>query len=284
MRRGYADTEAGQIHYRRMGSGDPLLLLHNTTHSSAMFTELIAVLAGDFTCIAPDYPGFGNSDPLPDGATFPGVAEVLLEVIETLGFESTHVFGLHTGNKLGAAMAARTPSRVDRFVLCGAPHSIIPDDERRNAVIRARVSDSLRTYGADSAEAGALKEWADLFHRVTDRWWDPAVLGRRPVDAEHLDRVATSIIEILQMRHSLEAMYAANFAYPWGEVLPDVAVPTLILELGHPDEIEAHGLQGDRLTDRIPSSVWRVVDDADVGTIYESPASIAEPVLDFLDA
>lgn len=282
MRRGYADTAAGQIHYRRIGSGPPILLLHNTNHSSAMFAEVMPALAGEFVCIAPDYPGFGSSDPLPDDVTFPGLAKSLTELLEDLGFESASVFGLHTGNKLGAAMAARTPERVDRFVLCGAPHSIIPEDDHRNAVIRNRVSDSLRSYGADSDESHVLKEWADLYRQVTDKWWDPAVLGNRPLGKKETNRVATTIIETLQMRHSLPEMYAANFAYPWSEDLGDIAAPTLILELGHPDEIEAHGLQGERLRERIPSSDWQIIEGADVGTFFQSPTRVSEPVIDFL--
>ena len=248
-----------------------------------MFSEVMPRLAPTRTCIAPDYPGFGNSDPLPEGLSFPDLAEILFEVLEALDFETASIFGLHTGNKLGAAMAARSPELVDRFVLCGAPHSIIPDDARRNDVIRRRVSETIRTYSGESGESRLVKQWGDLFRRVANLWWDPTVIGDRHLSQSHIDRLATDVIETLQMRNSLYQIYSANFDYAWSEDLDNVAVPTLILELAHPEEVEAYGLQGDQLRDLISASEWLVVEDADVGTFYESPIRIADPVRNFLD-
>ena len=53
-----------QIHYRKAGKGPPVLLLHQSPKSSKELTPVIDGLKKNFTCIAPDTPGNGNSDPL----------------------------------------------------------------------------------------------------------------------------------------------------------------------------------------------------------------------------
>src|SRR5690242_17328012 len=114
MPRGYAESALGQIHYRREGSGPTLLLLSASGRSSRMFTRLVPLIASRFDAIALDTPGFGGSDPLPEGTTIEQIAEAFVAVLDQLGIERPHVYGLHTGNKIATAMAARWPARIDR--------------------------------------------------------------------------------------------------------------------------------------------------------------------------
>ena len=111
MRRGYVDTSLGQVHYRREGAGPPLALFSASGRSSRMFNGLIPLVSSRFDACAFDTPGFGNSDPLPQGTTIERLAECFIEALDALGIERTHVYGLHTGNKIAAAMAARWPAR-----------------------------------------------------------------------------------------------------------------------------------------------------------------------------
>ena len=62
-----ATVDGLSIFYREAGPKDApaILLLHGFPSSSHMFRDLIPLLAGDFHLIAPDYPGFGNSDAPP---------------------------------------------------------------------------------------------------------------------------------------------------------------------------------------------------------------------------
>ena len=55
------------MHYRVAGSGPPLFLLHPSPLSSAFMEPLMRRLAGRVTAIAPDTPGFGDSDPIAGG-------------------------------------------------------------------------------------------------------------------------------------------------------------------------------------------------------------------------
>src|SRR6185312_6784652 len=59
-----ADVGGFKVFYREAGaSGAPkLLLLHGFPSAGHMFRDLIALLADDFHLVAPDLPGFGQSD------------------------------------------------------------------------------------------------------------------------------------------------------------------------------------------------------------------------------
>ena len=64
MKRGYANTPEGQMHYTVEGSGEPLLLLHQTGSSRSLM-KLLPLLSKDYRVFAIDNLGEGNSDPLP---------------------------------------------------------------------------------------------------------------------------------------------------------------------------------------------------------------------------
>jgi pimeloyl-ACP methyl ester carboxylesterase len=66
-----------------------------------------------FTCIAPDTPGFGLSDPLGvDRAEASDFAEAVIEFMDALGIERAAIYGFHTGAMISGALAAAHPDRI----------------------------------------------------------------------------------------------------------------------------------------------------------------------------
>src|SRR6266481_2117570 len=85
------------IFYREAGSRDApkLVLLHGFPASSHQYRNLMPALAQRFHVIAPDYPGFGNSDmPDPDkfAYTFDKTSEIVEAFLKKVGFTR---FGLY---------------------------------------------------------------------------------------------------------------------------------------------------------------------------------------------
>lgn len=78
MKRGYADTPEGQIHYYTHGRGEPLLLLHATPRSARSYARMTRLLGAKFRCFAVDTLGFGSSDPLPAKATMEDLARSMI--------------------------------------------------------------------------------------------------------------------------------------------------------------------------------------------------------------
>ncbi|WP_419815695.1 alpha/beta fold hydrolase [Glacieibacterium sp.] len=121
LRYGYADTNDGQVHYRRVdGPGDrPLVLLHQTASSGAMFELVMAGLAPERPSIAFDTPGFGNSF-VPAGAvSLDYLAGCLVEALDALGVDRFDLCGHHTGGCIALEIAARVPGRVNSLGLIG---------------------------------------------------------------------------------------------------------------------------------------------------------------------
>jgi pimeloyl-ACP methyl ester carboxylesterase len=111
MKRGYADTPEGQIHFYSHGRGAALLMLHETPRAAWSFAPLMHRLGGGFRCLAPDTLGFGMSDPLPPKATMEDLARSMTHFLDAQRIEHAHVLGFHTVNKIAAALAAHFPDR-----------------------------------------------------------------------------------------------------------------------------------------------------------------------------
>jgi pimeloyl-ACP methyl ester carboxylesterase len=81
----YKSIEVDGLNIAYRQSGDPanpkLVLLHGFPASSHQYRNLIRVWADRFHVVAPDYPGFGNSD-RPDRATFAYTFDKISEIVE----------------------------------------------------------------------------------------------------------------------------------------------------------------------------------------------------------
>jgi pimeloyl-ACP methyl ester carboxylesterase len=70
IRKAYADTPAGQMHYRFVpGPGTPLVMYHRAPASSVSFVRMMELMAGGRALYAFDLPGFGNSFAPPGSPT-----------------------------------------------------------------------------------------------------------------------------------------------------------------------------------------------------------------------
>lgn len=109
-----------QVHYRRAGSGTPVILLHQSPNSSQEYIPLIEDLAETYTVIAPDTPGNGLSDPLAlDNPIMTDYAQNVADLMDVLGIEKCPVYGFHTGAVCSLELAWRHPEKVTVGVVNG---------------------------------------------------------------------------------------------------------------------------------------------------------------------
>ncbi|MEO8025978.1 MAG: alpha/beta hydrolase [Bryobacteraceae bacterium] len=110
------------IAYREAGNpaNPKLVLLHGFPASSHQYRDLIPALMDRFHVIAPDYPGFGNSD-MPDPATYAYSFDKISEVVEALlkvkGFDHYGLFVQDYGGPVGFRIVGRKPAALDWLII-----------------------------------------------------------------------------------------------------------------------------------------------------------------------
>ena len=127
IKRGFADTAAGQVHYRMTrqpfaAATRPLVMFHGSPSSSLSLVWLMMHLGETRTVIAFDTMGQGDSCPPPSGdITFEDFARLYAEALTFLGpeFECVDLFGTHTGARIAAEFAIAFPERSGRVILDG---------------------------------------------------------------------------------------------------------------------------------------------------------------------
>ncbi len=109
------------VFYREAGGRDlpTILLLHGFPTSSHMFRNLIPILTEHYHVVAPDFPGFGQTD-LPDRGkfsyTFANLAEVIGKFTETIGLKKFSIYIFDYGSPVGLRMAVKHPERIEAVI------------------------------------------------------------------------------------------------------------------------------------------------------------------------
>ncbi|MGW9028557.1 alpha/beta fold hydrolase [Streptomyces sp. NPDC055722] len=120
------------VSYARVGTGEPLLLLHGIGHHRQAWDPVVDILAAERDVIAVDLPGFGASPALPDGLAYglSSVVPALGSLCEALEIDRPHV----AGNSLGGLLALELgrEKRV-RSVTALSPAGFWTEAERRYA-------------------------------------------------------------------------------------------------------------------------------------------------------
>ena len=199
-----ADGTRRRVHYRRVGEGPPLLLIHQSPRSSAEYEPLLEQWAPHFTCIAPDSPGFGESAPLPMAA--PDVhdyAEAVLAFMDALGLERTGAYGFHSGAITLVTAAKRAPQRF--WALAAEGYAAWTDAERAD-------------FGANYTPPYVMTDFGEhltwTWHRIREQsWWFPwyAADDARRLPRAHDDVVANHdmVMDVLAAGPSYALGYQA---------------------------------------------------------------------------
>ena len=116
-----ADVSGIKLFYRVAGrpTAPPLLLLHGFPSASHMFRDLIPLLADRFYLVAPDFPGFGQSE-MPERSkyayTFANIANTIGRFTETIGLKKFAIYIFDYGSPIGLRMALDMPDRISAII------------------------------------------------------------------------------------------------------------------------------------------------------------------------
>ena len=281
VRLGYAQTQLGQIHYAEAGEGPPLVLLGATPRTHRCFLRLIRLVSPHFRTIAIDLPGFGNSHPPPTPLTIPAIARCVIDFLDAMNIPQTHLFGLHTGNKVAAAIAADWPDRITRLILAGQSHSIIPEMSARNAAIQPWF-DKYKTYFESNPNGAHLvRDWLGAQANLQAIWWPAKLLNGKTIVPADIENAEARAIDFLHGWRSAVPIYEAVLSYDLEQAYRRIITLTLVLELRTTQEAHIGG-QAERVCELIPGSVAASMVEMDGLALEIRPEEFARPILSFL--
>ncbi|MHA3020705.1 alpha/beta hydrolase [Mycobacterium sp. BMJ-28] len=250
------------VHYKRSGTGPPVLLLHGSASSIYGVEDVAQRLWGGFDVIRPDLPGFGVTGPRPDrDYRVQTYAVTLSRFLDAIDVSRCVVAGNSLGGNIAWNMAVTEPDRLDGLVLINAtgyPEKELPagmalarnplvGQVLRRVMPRRGVERSLRQAAGKNA-AVIDDATIDRAHRLWNRPGNPAAF---------VDFVSTD-----QPDRSAK--------------IPAITVPTLVLR--------SAGMQGQHFARDIPGSIEKTHPEGGHLLPQEDAPWVADAMIGFLNA
>ncbi|MEQ8734578.1 MAG: alpha/beta fold hydrolase [Rhodospirillaceae bacterium] len=213
-----------QVHYRRAGSGPPVILLHQSPNSSQEYIPLIEDLANDYTVIAPDTPGNGLSDPLElDSPVMTDYAQNVADLMDVLGIEKCPVYGFHTGAVCSLELAWRHPEKLTVGVVNGYVN--MPED---------LVVEILENYFVplEYNWSGSHLTWTWARFReqlIFFPWYRTDLASRMDATLPPPERLQTAVIEFLRSGPDYRKPYRAAFTQDANNSVKEMQVKCIIM-------------------------------------------------------
>ena len=263
---GFADANGARLYYEVYGEGEPLLLIMGLGANHLSWTLQIPVYAREFQVIVFDNRGTGQSSfPQDVDLTIPSMADDAAALLDTLGLESAHVYGISMGGMIAQEMALRHPEKVRSLILGattpGGLNAVSPDPETLRALI----------------EQGA----------AIDRTMSPALLEVLFSPGYLADHSGELMATFQSMRdypatstEAYQAQLRAAARHDTYDRLPDIDAPTLVLH-GTDDPLIPPD-NGRTLAERIPGAKLVLLEGARHAYLLEKQDESDAAVLEFL--
>lgn len=117
-----ANVNGVKIHYLQCGTGQKtLVMIHGFGETSRMWLPAFDEFSKDFTIIAPDMRGIGDSSRPASGYDKRTVAIDVHELVKSLGKKQVYLVGHDIGLMVAYSYAAQFPREVEKLVLLEAP-------------------------------------------------------------------------------------------------------------------------------------------------------------------
>ena len=213
MKRGYVDGPYGQIHYRIVrparSTKTPLMCLHPSPLSGAVYDLWLPEMGQDRMVVAPDTPGYGGSEPPPAPLQIADFAAAMIAFMDAMKLPVVDVMGYHTGSLTSVELARRYPQRIRKVVMISAPN--YTDEER--AAARRRVASAAPSFEQmlDGTLTGLRTSGKGMFRDMPDERYYDVILDR-------MRRYRTS-----------NWGFRAAYDYDVGKALTEVRQPVLLL-------------------------------------------------------
>ncbi|HEY3449000.1 MAG TPA: alpha/beta fold hydrolase [Myxococcales bacterium] len=258
---GFLQSNGARIHYLDKGEGPALLLLHAFPLSSSMWIKQANDLKDHYRVLAPDFPGFGKSELLPQPATIDLYAQVALALLDAAKVEKATVLGLSMGGYVAFELWSRAKDRVAALALCDTKAT--PDSAD------ARKSREATAHAVEDDGIGVLAE------RMIPNLVSPAA-------PDALKRDIEKMITENSADGAAAALRAMAQRKDFTGSLKDIACPTLVVVGDHDTVTPA--AEGQALANAIPGAKLVQIPGSGHLSNLENPKAFDAALREFLDA
>jgi pimeloyl-ACP methyl ester carboxylesterase len=223
-----------RVHYRKAGSGPTLLMVHQSPRSSAEYEPLMERWSRHFTCIAPDTPGFGQSDPLPGAPEIGDFAQALLALLDALGIAKTAAYGFHSGGVILISAVAQRPERFTRLASGG--YAIWTPEE--SAIFG-------KSYLPPFQPSAYGEHLTWLWNRLLEQtwffpWFDVRDAARMRVAHDDPEKTQAAAVDMLDSGDAYRAGYGAVLRAPRDIPPVDAKTIPVLIAAYDGDPLQAH--------------------------------------------
>ena len=255
-----AEVDGLTIAYRRAGAGPALVLLHGFLVDSRMWRPQLAALGSDFTVIAWDAPGAGESPDPPDVFSTADWADALAGLLDGAAVDAVHLVGLSWGGIVAQEFYRRHQARTLSLVLAGTYAGW------KGSLPESAWQERLQTCLRDSslpADELVSKYLPSMFSATAP------------------DDVRAELAHVMAGFHPLgfRLMAVSSAESDTRELLPTIRVPTLLV-WGEADARSPLGV-AHQFRDAIPGARLAVIPDAGHISNLEAPEQFNAEVRSF---
>jgi len=252
------------------GPKGALVLLHGWIGTSSwMFRHLMPELGQRYHTIAPDLPGFGQTQTLAEPPSIDRYTEFVRKLADELEIDRFHLVGVSVGGTVALSFADRYPERVHRLALQG-PVYRASDLPRRFRLVYEIVG---RTPLIELIPKAPLKWW--FFIRRLDMGRDT-----RHLSAADRRQLARDILRV--PNETLVEVGRELLAIDLTDTARRICLPTLVLDGSEARLVPASASR--ELSRLIPGARCYIVPDAGHNLALEKPREFLDVLLPFLEA
>ena len=265
----------GVIRYRDEGDGRALLFVHGVLANGTLWREVVARLSENFRCIVPDLPLGGHSVPMESGVdlTLPGVARMVVDLMEELDLREVTLVGNDTGGAICQIVISNHPERIGRLVLtnCDAYEAFFP-------LLLRPVELGARVFGVRFVDFLTWTVRPRPVQRLMLR-----TAARRRVDDEILDAYFAPLLSDPGVRRDLTrflAQVSNRYTLEAASSFPNFRRPVLIV--WGEDDLFFLKRYARRLARDFPDATLEFVPDCRAFVPEDRPERLAELIESFL--
>jgi len=255
------------IHYNSHGEGEALVLINGFGSNSHSWFLEVPTFSREFQVITLDNRGTGQSDKPDVPYTMEMLAGDVAGLLNALGVEATHVYGVSMGGMIAQQFTLSYPDMVISLVLgctnCGGPNTVRPDAEAMTFLFDAERMKRL------TPEEGARESLPFLFSQE--------YIDSNPELMKEV--VARRLAEVTPL-HTYVRQGQAIMGHDTYDRLPRIRVPTLVIA-GTADRLVP--VENSRiLASRIPNAELVLLENMGHGYLVEAAEEANKAILGFL--